>query len=679
MLNAIKALPNWVVTDKTKIPRVAGRNSPPASVSAPESWRPYQEAIDVTKEKIYPYLGFVLTKESNTVIIDIDVKENSELSIKQKQILKRFASKTYIERSMSGRGYHIICFGNVSRNFRAKGIEVYGSARFIAITESAETKNDIANCQEELDWLCKIMLEPVPDESILYKIENSSYADKFVDLGNGNWQGHFDSQSEADLSFVRILSYFTQDEEQINRLFKLSELGRRPKATRPDYWAGLMKQIDLVPMINKSQPIVKIEQPKIEDDIILESHCPSILKELSQYLLGAAPRPVQIISSLAALTALLGISSNKVLTPTGAGINQYSLLIAPTGRGKDWLRAGVGLIYNQIEADSILGPSSFASGVALVKSLQQQPTMLTIAGEYGVILNRVLDKKAAGYELDYVKTLLEIYSLSGAGGKFHGHVYADEEKNTGEFDRPCFSLIGETTESLLFPHLTIDTVASGFLPRFLFFFYQGDRPLLQTGGLTPMELKLVDYLKKITFIDGSCYAQFSLQAKEASRSYDEMTTKQINQSADGVAELWNRAHLKCLKLATLAAFIENPESPVISLNNWLWGENIVQKSTERLLENFTSGRVGGGENVQLGIILELIKKLSNDGEIKKSLIFQRVANLKVFKDDPQGVTRALDRALINAIEAEILIKDKEKRALTYKIDFEKLTNYYEKK
>lgn len=49
---------------------------------------------------------------------------------------------------------------------------------------------------------------------------------KFIDLWNGKWEQHFDSQSEADLSFCRILHNCNARQHEIDALMRTSSLYR---------------------------------------------------------------------------------------------------------------------------------------------------------------------------------------------------------------------------------------------------------------------------------------------------------------------------------------------------------------------------------------------------------------------------------------------------------------------
>lgn len=65
------------------------------------------------------------------------------------------------------------------------------------------------------------------DHAVIAKIERSRQWEKFKKLFSGNWQGDYESQSEADLAFCCTLAFwFGKNIEQMNRIFQASGLYR---------------------------------------------------------------------------------------------------------------------------------------------------------------------------------------------------------------------------------------------------------------------------------------------------------------------------------------------------------------------------------------------------------------------------------------------------------------------
>jgi uncharacterized membrane protein len=76
----------------------------------------------------------------------------------------------------------------------------------------------------------------VTDEVVIQKCRAAENAAKFADLfDHGDAHAHHGGDdSAADLALISMLAFYTQDEEQLERLFSSSALGRREKWLRRD-------------------------------------------------------------------------------------------------------------------------------------------------------------------------------------------------------------------------------------------------------------------------------------------------------------------------------------------------------------------------------------------------------------------------------------------------------------
>ena len=72
------------------------------------------------------------------------------------------------------------------------------------------------------------------DEEVIELARSAKNAAKFELLWSGDTSG-YTSHSEADQSFVSRLAFYTQDEEQLDRLYRKSGLCRQKWLDRPDY------------------------------------------------------------------------------------------------------------------------------------------------------------------------------------------------------------------------------------------------------------------------------------------------------------------------------------------------------------------------------------------------------------------------------------------------------------
>lgn len=249
----MKQLKNWLVwrlIDKggekpSKVPFSVGGGS--ASVSNPNTWGTFKSAAAAYETGKYDGIGFVFT---NTPFVGIDIDgcvnaETGEISAAASDIIG--TTQSYTELSQSGKGFHIILRGALPQGRRRKGsFEMYGSGspRYFAMTGKVwEDRRQIAENQAAINRVHKKYIEPpkpdapmptgvelMPDEEVIARATtNAKTGGAFLALYDGNWQGKYNSQSEADQALCNYLAFWTGcNAEQMDRLFRSGGL-MRPK------------------------------------------------------------------------------------------------------------------------------------------------------------------------------------------------------------------------------------------------------------------------------------------------------------------------------------------------------------------------------------------------------------------------------------------------------------------
>jgi putative DNA primase/helicase len=181
----LKTQSNWIVWDLvgktesfkgTKIPFQTKNPFMKASTTDPNTWSSFGDAIAIAKLHKLSGVGYVFTEEQNIVAIDIDsCIVGNEPDDNAKKLLSLFKGKTYIEKSVSGTGYHILCKGMVPENRKIKTIEVYTQGRYFAITGNIiDSNNEITECQDEINKLYDLFSEVRTEPDKINWIQNKS-------------------------------------------------------------------------------------------------------------------------------------------------------------------------------------------------------------------------------------------------------------------------------------------------------------------------------------------------------------------------------------------------------------------------------------------------------------------------------------------------------------------------
>lgn len=236
----------------TKVP-YDPRTRQPAKTNDTSTFADFSTAMTAYAMGGWDGIGYRVSEGIGAIDIDHCIREDGSLNDVAASILSFFPD-TYFERSPSSTGLR--GFFELSPNFaydktvyyinnRKHGLEVYlpgATNRFVTVTgdvyrPGTVSRNDDA-LQSALDTFMKrktriesgSSVEPVSylsDEQVITHASNSTSGDKFKALFEGRWEEGYDSQSDADMALVSILSFWCGNvEEQIDRIFRSSALMR---------------------------------------------------------------------------------------------------------------------------------------------------------------------------------------------------------------------------------------------------------------------------------------------------------------------------------------------------------------------------------------------------------------------------------------------------------------------
>jgi hypothetical protein len=707
----LRALPHWVVAAADKVP-LSPRTGQPASVTDPSTWATFEEAVRTGMK----HIGYVLTEWDPYTIIDLDNKPAKPCTPEQwarhQKILEAFDS--YTERSTSGTGYHIVVKGRIPAGVHRDNVEVYSSSRYMICTGDVVRNSPITDHQQLLDVLYGEMkpadtVELTDRDSIMEDMEivemamRAANGDKFNELCAGDWASMgYESQSEADFALLSIFAYYTLDNDQVRRLFRMSKLGQREKAIKNDRYLNFAlgkiraqqpQPVDFdalqvqvaamqqapVPEAPTQAPVVP-QQPPMVPGVSLP---PGLVGEVAQYIYQTAIRPVPEIALAAAIAVVAGVCARSY-NISGTGLNQYIILLAKTGAGKEGAVTGIDNLIAAVRpqipmVDQFVGPSAFASGQALIKVLDERPCFVSVLGEFGLTLQQLCDPRASSPQVMLKKVLLDLYSKSGWNKMLRSSVYSDTDKNTKIVQAPNVTILGESTPETFFEGLDIHHIAEGLIPRFSVVEYTGPRPPRNRNANQPPPPQLAQRFSDLVAVslttanNGTCAnVQMDTASIQLMDAFDAKADKQINGAGNDVEmQLWNRAHLKALKLAAIIAVGINPHAPTVTAEISQWAIDFIEKDVSVMATRFKTGEVGVGDHrheMDIRRAVEAYLKMTASQRLQykapKSILEEpiipfhylrrKLRLLSAFKNDRRGVARALEDSLKDMVKAEIL-------------------------
>ena len=139
----------------------------------------------------------------------------------------------------------------------------------------------------------------------------------------------------------------------------------------------------MIEIINKKHEIENKQIEEFEMPTKITLWPKGLIGEIAEFVHAQSPYPCEEISLCAALALVSGICG-KSYNVLGSGVNNYIVLIAKTGCGKEAMAKGIDQIINCVRktvptAVDFIGPAEFASPQALSKYLvNSSPSFVSI-------------------------------------------------------------------------------------------------------------------------------------------------------------------------------------------------------------------------------------------------------------------------------------------------------------
>ena len=266
----LKLVKNWVCWCGDKLPKnpYTGGN---AQSNNQQTWGYFQDALDAIEKYKFDGVGFMFAPPYFGVDLDKCI-DNTDFVDEFVEGLQ-----SYNEISRSGKGIHIICKGKLPEGGRRKGnVEMYSEGRYFIMTGNMYNPNykRIKDCTESIKvlhskYIPNVKPAVMPREIFRLDMDDSTVIDKarscksgtlFQLLYSGQWQGVFNSQSEADLALCNQLAFWCQkDKAQMDRIFRSSGLYR-------DKWNRLTNGTTYgsITLDKAIDGCVKVYEPKVD-------------------------------------------------------------------------------------------------------------------------------------------------------------------------------------------------------------------------------------------------------------------------------------------------------------------------------------------------------------------------------------------------------------------------------
>lgn len=365
---------------------------------------------------------------------------------------------------------------------------------------------------------------------------------------------------------------------------------------------------------------------------------PGLVGDIARYMNATAKYPQPVLHLAASLSFCGAIMGRKIRTESNIRTNLYALGVAFSGSGKEHGRKCIKRLAVESGELGIVGAEKIASDAGLFDLLDQHPSTLWLADEFGRVLRAMTDKRAPSY---LVGISTQIMELSGSADSFliesRKAGSGSDAKPVRVVQQPNLCIYGTTVPGRLFQSMTPDDIQDGFLPRWLLFesdtpdpeeFYPGefdaarlveaikawhDRPLGTMGNLA--HLAPDPYTVPTTNGAEKVFSEYGARWR----------VKKIESRGHGLDAVWARALEHALRLALIRAGGESFGHPEIGEDCAAWAceltEFLLSRSCKQALDCVATSEYDGNSK-------KFAAYIRDHSPIKLSCVTKRFKNIK---------------------------------------------------
>jgi hypothetical protein len=348
---------------------------------------------------------------------------------------------------------------------------------------------------------------------------------------------------------------------------------------------------------------------------------PGMMGEIARHIYQNARKPVKQYAIAMAFYLMAGIAGRRFMIGN-MGLNLYMVLAGPTGTGKGSARSVMnGIIADIAKRDStpaiyeIFAYEFPVSGQAIRKMLGRgSPIKACFQEDADDVLTSLASGMGMGPGIK--SALLSIWDQAGEEGVLGRIEHSKVEDSAAAVQRPSLTFALDTQLEPYKKFMGSDVArTSGFGSRIILVEYDGD--IKPTNHSSKIELnpnvlaRLTDIFQAaknnpVTFSS----VGWEPDALQAFLDSDEINRTRMNKFPH-VRGLLSRTPMNVNKFAALMAVIENPHDPKVTLEQFLWGQQFMLLSTDRIVKMVDDGETGSGESIREFTAVKAIKEYAS--------------------------------------------------------------------
>lgn len=462
-------------------------------------------------------------------------------------------------------------------------------------------------------------------------------------------------------------------------------------AMTKDEWARFDQSMKIMEELQAPAPVAASQKPAVKE----LDWPPGVTGALAQAIYHNSARPVQTVAIATALAILAGVCGRGWITYTNAGLNLYLAVVARSGIGKEAIGDAIPTLVRDAVKAGERGASSFftflsmASGPGLFKAIADAPyaCLLHVDGEFGHNVQFMATDKT-GPHATLRQQMTRMYSKSAPNSMAGGIQRAKADDSIEIEGSASYSIIGDTTPSTFYEALNGKMMADGFLSRFVVIEYHGQRPPLNESR-QPFHPDAVGWFCNIV---GQAVQRFArdpqlvppdADALQRLRDFDRLCDQNLNATENEARrQMWNRAHLNALKVATLLAVADSygTTEPVVTAAHADWAIALIMRNIANMQTRLDGGDVGEGDGARerklaavlrhymlhpLAASYKIPEAMRQASIVPVSYLLNRTAQHAAFYTHKLGSNWALRDALRSMVEAGYLMEVKKDATIEF--------------
>jgi hypothetical protein len=311
---------------------------------------------------------------------------------------------------------------------------------------------------------------------------------------------------------------------------------------------------------------------------------PGVVGRLTDWIEEASLYPNRRLALGAALVIVGTMMGQRVAGPTHSSTHLYVVGISGSSSGKQDLTNCVKEALSEIGAGVRIGPGDFRSSVGLINELREHSCFCSPMDEYGLVLQRITNKGAGGFEQDIVSVLQQLW---GHNWTWYHSPAAAREKSQAIF-APALSILGVSVPEQFYGAVKFKQIAGGLLNRHLII-RGDDHPRLRTraDGAWKLPTKLKEELRAL-YKPGKKSAAAAFEPEiimpwgsaGAERVWIELAAKLREEPDTLRSNLFSRVPEQMIRIANIEAF--GRYSPTVDQADMEWASALAMESGETL-------------------------------------------------------------------------------------------------